>query len=836
MPLRSRLTLTILALFLLLAGGLGYFFCRADIAIQRGIADDSLNVQGRLWDKLVTDAAARLDAVSQPLADNDQIPVAVAKGNADSWAEIVAPPNLSQWQIVDPDGEVLYASSGAFLSALPTDAGTRTSGVVPDSQNGFAVAVVRPIYKEGGQVAALLAVASDLSPVLRDFKDLTGADAFLVDPAGRAAAGTDLDLWAKVIDPDFSLAKSRQETVRKDDAFYSVAVLPVRGANTKRIGALVSILDRTAAHDRQARILGDALAFAATVLVVMLLWLTYHLRRSFAPLDAAIRAVWASFGQPGGRRPDEIGRAVRAIDVLLEQSVDRDLAEQGGDRHRRRQDLFLRLQMGRLSQVLPGDVRASLLGHLAANGKTFKILTDSLLDHLDRLTAANAERTRELRALHQAMEDKDQELLQRRDADFARHLQMAALPGAVPPFADRTEFHLHAALFPADRAGGDFYDYFLIDSYHLGFVVGAVSGQGAPAVLFGTVVRTLVKAVAPFSGSPGDCVTLVNTLVATGNADRLSATLFYAILDTRSGEVQFCNASHPPPMIIRDNGQIDSFRDVTGIALGLQDQAGYETGSFHLSPGDAVLVYTDGVIKAADQTHSPFEERRLVDTLKGLVGVHPETVIDRVKDAVGVFAGDSPQADDMTMLALSFQHVSTMDGVPPWASAPMRLELVSPKPIIGIADRVLPDPPAAGDRVDVTIANSLGELERLSAIVDTFVADRGLPSRIAFNVNLSLDELISNMISYGFPDGEGHDILIGLWIEDGHLVAEIVDDGEAYDPFAPVSPPDEGQSGGERPARPGGVFLVNAFMTRTEYRRLDHRNVTTLWLSLGGGA
>ena len=58
MPLRSRLTLTILALFLLLAGGLGYFFCRADIAIQRGIADDSLNVQGRLWDKLVTDAAA----------------------------------------------------------------------------------------------------------------------------------------------------------------------------------------------------------------------------------------------------------------------------------------------------------------------------------------------------------------------------------------------------------------------------------------------------------------------------------------------------------------------------------------------------------------------------------------------------------------------------------------------------------------------------------------------------------------------------------------------------------------------------------------------------------
>jgi sigma-B regulation protein RsbU (phosphoserine phosphatase) len=131
--------------------------------------------------------------------------------------------------------------------------------------------------------------------------------------------------------------------------------------------------------------------------------------------------------------------------------------------------------------------------------------------------------------------------------------------------------------------------------------------------------------------------------------------------------------------------------------------------------------------------------------------------------------------------------------------------------------------------MEVTIGNDLDELGRLAAIVDEFIEQQGLPERISFNFNLCLDELITNIVSYGYDDDQRHEIHVGLALEDGALVCRIVDDAREYDPFVEAPEPDLDAGVDDRPIGGLGVFLVKEFMDRTEYRRDGNRNVVTLW-------
>jgi sigma-B regulation protein RsbU (phosphoserine phosphatase) len=103
---------------------------------------------------------------------------------------------------------------------------------------------------------------------------------------------------------------------------------------------------------------------------------------------------------------------------------------------------------------------------------------------------------------------------------------------------------------------------------------------------------------------------------------------------------------------------------------------------------------------------------------------------------------------------------------------------------------------------------------------------------MAFNLNLSLDELITNIVSYGFSDSEAHDILISLRLEDECLITEIIDDANEYDPFAQAPEPDLDLDVDDRPIGGLGVYLVKEFMSRTNYERHGNRNITTLWQNL----
>lgn len=131
------------------------------------------------------------------------------------------------------------------------------------------------------------------------------------------------------------------------------------------------------------------------------------------------------------------------------------------------------------------------------------------------------------------------------------------------------------------------------------------------------------------------------------------------------------------------------------------------------------------------------------------------------------------------------------------------------------------------ERLELTIRNDLAEIARISERIDDFVARHGLPAKIAFELNLALDELLTNVISYGYDDHEPHAIELRCVLADAVITLEMEDDGRAFDPFD-APPPDLTASIADRAIGGLGVHMIRALMDHTEYRRRDGKNVVVL--------
>jgi len=247
------------------------------------------------------------------------------------------------------------------------------------------------------------------------------------------------------------------------------------------------------------------------------------------------------------------------------------------------------------------------------------------------------------------------ERLRAQELEHAAMIQRSMLPGGFPPFPGRRDFHLHAQMEPAREVGGDLFDFFLLDPHRLAFAVGDVSGKGVPAALFMAVCRTLLKATALHETDPGACLTFVNTALAEQNpAKSMFVTLFYGVLDTRSGGIRFANAGHNPPYLYSSGGPVQPLTAKSGPILGIFDGLHYETQAMTLAPAQGLLVYTDGVTEALDPQGQFFDERRLEEFLLANSAGTPRQLVAGLQDAVRQFAAGAPQADDVTVLALQF--------------------------------------------------------------------------------------------------------------------------------------------------------------------------------------
>jgi sigma-B regulation protein RsbU (phosphoserine phosphatase) len=269
----------------------------------------------------------------------------------------------------------------------------------------------------------------------------------------------------------------------------------------------------------------------------------------------------------------------------------------------------------------------------------------SLLTVMANMAAVRIENAR-LAEVEQA------ERLRARELEHAAMIQRSILPSQFPPFPHRTDFDLHASMVPAKEVGGDLFDFFLLDPERLGFVLGDVSGKGVPAALFMAIARTLLRAAAHHEASPGACLTYMNQSLAEQQASGMFVTLFYGILNTRTGVLEFSNAGHNPPYVFSSDGKVRALKDRCGPMLGVFEGFQYATRSTELESGEGVLVFTDGVTEACNKQGEFYEDSRLEAFLRANASRPAEELVRGLHAEVERFEAGAPRADDVTVLAL----------------------------------------------------------------------------------------------------------------------------------------------------------------------------------------
>ncbi len=285
----------------------------------------------------------------------------------------------------------------------------------------------------------------------------------------------------------------------------------------------------------------------------------------------------------------------------------------------------------------------------AMNRGAFDFVTKPI--NFDDLDITIEKTLNHIRVLETAQEARDRLVVLKRELDVAQQVQMSALPKEVPS----SETHdVQALMIPAREVGGDFYDFFPLSNELIGLVIADVSGKGIPAALFTLMTRTLLKGTARDSPSPADCLGLVNDLLAEDNETCIFITLFYGVFDLRDGVFRYSNGGHNPPRLVRSDSRIEELPTTENLVLGIAPEHEYHNGEVRLAPGDALFLYTDGITEAQNVNNEEFGEERLDAILAGLGQVPAREIVTTIVDEVRAFAGDAPQSDDITCIAMRF--------------------------------------------------------------------------------------------------------------------------------------------------------------------------------------
>jgi len=271
-----------------------------------------------------------------------------------------------------------------------------------------------------------------------------------------------------------------------------------------------------------------------------------------------------------------------------------------------------------------------------------------LADAFNKMTADLKEHIRNLTETTAAKERIQSEL------NVATDIQASLLPRIFPAFPDRPEFDIFASMDPAKEVGGDFYDFFFIDDNNLCFLIADVAGKGVPAALYMMVAKTLLKSEGQRLGEPGQILSCVNNVLAADNDSCMFATVFCAILDTRTGEVRFANAGHNPPLVIDSQG-IRYLSLKSGFVLGPMDDTSYETERLTMQLGDTLFLYTDGVTEATNFADELYGEPQLLAALQSGPKEELTEMIHTIRADVTRHANGAPQSDDVTMVAIKYR-------------------------------------------------------------------------------------------------------------------------------------------------------------------------------------
>lgn len=271
--------------------------------------------------------------------------------------------------------------------------------------------------------------------------------------------------------------------------------------------------------------------------------------------------------------------------------------------------------------------------------KSFNFMLSELEEYITNLSAVTAEKERIGAEL-----------------DVARHIQASMLPCIFPAFPTHPEVDIYATMTPAKEVGGDFYDFFIIDDDHLGFVIADVSGKGVPAALFMMISKTLLKSAAQNGLGPKEVLEKVNNQLFENNEAEMFVTVWIGILEVSTGKMRCADAGHEFPTIKHKGGKWELYKDRHGFVLAGMENTKYREYELEVHPGDKLFVYTDGVAEATDEDNILYGTDRMIDALNRAGEVSSEELLEFLHNDIDNFVGDADQFDDITMLTLEIKE------------------------------------------------------------------------------------------------------------------------------------------------------------------------------------
>lgn len=307
---------------------------------------------------------------------------------------------------------------------------------------------------------------------------------------------------------------------------------------------------------------------------------------------------------------------------------------------------------------------------------------------------------------------------------------------------------LSAYIAPAYAVGGDLYSFSVGQGRFFNFIIGDVSGKGVPAAITMSRCEAFFQEIVQHEVSPAAILSSLNRRLCKNNKAQMFVTAFVGSLDLCSGRLLYANAGHVVPYRIQRGTDAAALPRPKGKALGIFPSASYENTELLLEPGQYLLSYSDGITEAENASHELFGSERLERSLSGMAEVSAQKISSALLGAVKEHAASYAQSDDIAIFAVGL-------------SAPaFRYDISADIPAFLIAAENL-------DR-------------------DLKAAD--VPKAAADDIELVLEELVSNIINYGYPDGRNGKVSISLWTDRENPVILLEDDSEPFDPFAADSP------------------------------------------------
>jgi serine phosphatase RsbU (regulator of sigma subunit) len=182
-------------------------------------------------------------------------------------------------------------------------------------------------------------------------------------------------------------------------------------------------------------------------------------------------------------------------------------------------------------------------------------------------------------------------------------------------------------------------------------VIADVSGKGVPAALFMVISKTLLKEQIMTRDRLDEAMTEVNRQLCASNGANMFVTVWAGVLEISSGRLIFVNGGHNPPLV-RKNGAFEFLKNVPSLALAILPEIEYAQLEIILAGGDALFLYTDGVTEATDGSRGLYGNDMMLNILNSAGDVYPGELLPLVLDDILGFVKDTPQSDDITMLAL----------------------------------------------------------------------------------------------------------------------------------------------------------------------------------------